>query len=93
MNEHLKLPVGYQQLTVSNSAVGLTVPPGSVRCVIVIENNAVRWRDDGTDPTASIGVPMNPTDNMNYDGALAKLKLIRSGSADAVANIAYYGPG
>ena len=89
-------PLGYQQLTVSTAAVGLTVPSGARVAMMVLNGNTngVRWRDDGVDPTAAIGMPISFEDGGNqffkYDGKLARIKFIRSGGADAVLNISYY---
>lgn len=84
---------GYQKLTVSNTAVGLTVPntfaPGYALIRIVGAN--VMYRDDGTDPTTTDGVPVYDGDVLHYDGPLTAVKFIRQGSTDATAHISYYG--
>ena len=48
--------VGYIGLAVSSAAVALgTLPSGADRAVVIVEGGPVRWRDDGTMPTASVG--------------------------------------
>lgn len=84
-------PKGYQQLTVSNTAVSLTVPTGALGALIQCQSNGVRWRDDGTDPTASVGMTLDTPNILDYDGTLSKLRLIRSGGSDSILNISYYG--
>ena len=84
-------PKGYQQLTVSNSAVGLTVPTGALTALIQCEGAGVRWRDDGTDPTATVGSIIYQTVTLPYEGTLSRFKVIRSTGADSIINIAYYG--
>ncbi len=93
----------YQQLTVSTVAVGLTLPTGAAtqtprRMLIVVETNGVRWRADGTNPTASVGMPLftngilDLTDkSTDFWGIIQQIKFIRSGAADATLNIAYFG--
>ena len=62
--------IGYQQITSLSSAASLTVPTtdknGSFQkptfALIICETQNVRWRDDGTAPTASVGMPLIPRD-------------------------------
>lgn len=84
-------PLGYQQLTVSSTAVALTVPTNAEAALVDVESNDVRWRDDGTNPTASVGKYLSSGTHYTFIGAeeLAALKFIRV-SADAKLNITYY---
>lgn len=87
-------PCGFQKLTVSSTAVSLTVPTLAegitARAVaIVVEDDAVRWRDDGVDPTNAIGMLIPASSDMNYDGKLARLRFIRV-TGDAVVDCSYY---
>lgn len=84
---------GYQQLTVSTSAVALTVPAGALYAVAILEiTNGIRYRDDGTNPTATVGMPIAGGGWFPICALqLAPMRLIRSGAADAVVNISYYG--
>jgi hypothetical protein len=83
--------VGYIGLAVSSAAVALgTLPSGADRAVVIVEGGPVRWRDDGTMPTASVGMPLKDGDGMNFDGDLTALRFIRSGATDAVVHISYY---
>ena len=84
--------LGFQQLTVSTSALGLTVPAGASRALIRVSGaNGVTFRDDGTDPTAAIGFPIVSTDPfLLYDGELTKIKFIRTGASDGLLNVSYY---
>ena len=87
---------GYEQITV-NTAKGLTVPSRTpnglnekpVFALIVAEGAAVRWRDDGTDPTASIGMPLAVGVPLQYDGDLNKIKFIQQ-AANGIINVSYY---
>lgn len=83
-------PIGYQQITSLSSAQALTVPAGATSALIRTEAQSVRWRDDGTDPTASVGIPMLAADApLLYTGALSKIRFIESTSG-AKLNISYY---
>ena len=90
--------LGYQQITGLSVAKGLTVPtidPNTGLTVkanfalITPDTNGVRWRDDGTAPTASIGMPLAAGVTLQYDGDLSKIKFIES-TASAVLNVSYY---
>lgn len=86
-------PKGFQQLTVSTTAVGLTVPAGATRAVCRVQAQPLRWRDDGTNPTSSVGMLTAATVTFELDGvySLNAFKAIRSGGTDAVLEISYYG--
>lgn len=93
-------------MTVSTSAVGFTIPTGTILtgdlagsgsvpkhvgyAVVRCATANVRWRDDGTDPSATVGVPLNVGEELDYDGNPAKIKFIRTGAADATLDISYY---
>ena len=81
--------MGYQQITSVSSATGLTPPNGALKAMIVAENNSVRWRDDGVDPTATTGMPLANGAFFGYDGDLRRIKFIDQVSG-AKLNISYY---
>ena len=89
--------MGYQQITSLSAAAGLTVPTrtpdGSKQqptfALIIAETQGVRWRDDGTNPTASVGMPLAVGVPLQYDGDLTKIKFIEQ-TASAKLNISYY---
>lgn len=85
-------PKGYQQITSLSGATGLTVPSGATRAFIVVEGRAVRWRDDGTDPTPAIGMFLGVGEELDYNfvTTLTAIKFIEE-TAGAVLNISYYG--
>lgn len=86
-------PLGYQQLTVSTTAVGLTVPAKAIRAVIGVEAQPIRWRDDGSNPTSSAGMLQKADTTIElYDPqSINAFKAIRDDSSDATLNISYYG--
>ena len=86
----LSRPQGYQQITDLSAAVGLTVPhPDTAYVVITVENHPVRWRDDGTPPTASVGQLLQIGDMLRYDGPLDRIRFIGT-AAGATLNASYY---
>lgn len=82
-------PLGYVQQSVTAAAALSTIPVGATYAVLVPESNAIRYRDDGTNPTAAIGMPVAAGASITYDGNLAAVKVI-SQSGTASLNIAYY---
>jgi hypothetical protein len=87
----LRTKAGFQQLAVSTVAVSLTVPSGARMAVAKVETNAIRWRDDGTLPTASAGFPQAVNDVILIcDSSLSAIRFIRQ-SGDATVNVSYYG--
>lgn len=82
--------LGYQQITSLAAAAGLTVPAGTSFCMVTPETQAVRWRDDGTDPTATAGYPLAVGSELRYTAAqLGALKFIEQ-TASAKINVCYY---
>lgn len=89
--------LGYQQITTLTSATGLTVPSVDVNglsckpslAIITAETKGVRWRDDGIDPTSTVGMPLAAGTTLQYDGDLTKIKFIEQ-EASAKLNISYY---
>ena len=82
-------PLGYQQITSLSAAAGLTIPTGAVIAILNAEDQDVRWRDDGTDPTATVGMVLPRGSYYTYGGTLSALKLIEE-TASAKLNISYY---
>lgn len=83
-------PLGYQQITSLSSAASLTVPTGATCALIQAETQAVRWRDDGTNPTASVGMVLDAGSDLFYTGSLAAFRAIQT-TASAKLNVSYYG--
>lgn len=60
--------------------------------IIQATDAPVRWRADGVDPTASVGMVLDAGGEMLYSAAtdaLAALKFIRT-TTGAVLNVTYY---
>lgn len=85
-------PLGLETITGLSAAKSLTVPTGAVYAEIAVEGAAVRWRDDGTAPTAAVGMPMAVGTHRFHTALLSALKLIEQ-AASATVTVAYYGVG
>ncbi len=84
--------LGYQQLTGISTSTALTVPTRADKALISCDQAAgvnVRWRDDGTAPTASIGMELVAGASMMYVGDLGALRVIQV-SSGAILNVSYY---
>lgn len=97
-------PLGHAQITVSTTGStldtfigGAGIPRGaSFMLMSLPATNGIRLRDDGTAPTAAIGIALGgaaaPT-TFEYSGTLKNVRLIRSGAADAVVDLSFYDHG
>jgi hypothetical protein len=86
------VPLGYQQITMTTTAASLTVPAGAKMAVITVSTNAVKYRDDGTDPTALLGVTLPVTTAglpFVYQGTLSAIKFFPLVNP-AVLDVLYY---
>lgn len=98
--------IAFESITVSTTAIGPTaatikveqgVYPGNVvsrsaeTAFFTNESNAIRYRMDGTDPTASIGHAMASGDTLTVEGYdnIRRLRFIRQ-SADATIRATYF---
>jgi len=96
---HKTVAFGYESLTVSNTAKALTsskyktsIHTATV-AFITVEDAQIRYRYDGTNPTASEGHLANPGDVIKikiegYDN-IKNFKAIRTGSNDATLRVTY----
>lgn len=83
-------PLGYQQIADVSASTVLTVPAGAILALIQPESQAVRWRDDGTAPTATVGYPLPVGGELEATGQLDRFKFIEQVSG-AKLNVVYYG--
>ncbi len=90
--------LGYQQLETLTSATGLLVPAKDPTtgmnvkanfALIVAEGTDVRWLDNGSNPTASVGMLLKVGVIFQYDGDLSRIKFIET-SSSAKVNVSYY---
>jgi hypothetical protein len=74
----------------ADSAGGLgTIPTGTTQAILTCEDNSLRWRADGTDPTAAVGNRMDAGDRLllfgnDYNAFLTNFSYINlTGGANA----------
>lgn len=89
---------GYEQITSLEASVGLKIPTTDGRgntckpnaVLLFPEEQNVRWRDDGTAPTATIGMllPTTATQPFYYDGDLNAIRFIEA-AASGKLNVVY----
>lgn len=79
----------FQQITSLAAATGITAPAGATLAMIQAESQNVRWRDDGTNPTASVGMIIAAGDILMYTGDFSAIRLIEV-TGSAKLNITYY---
>jgi hypothetical protein len=91
-------PLGYCQLSVTSAAQTSTcsggIPSGTVWALICNEGAAARWRDDGTAPTTSVGMPVGTGTAgspacFNYFGNFAALDWIAQ-TGTSVLDFSFY---
>jgi hypothetical protein len=82
-------PLGYQQITAAATAQALTVPEGARLALINCVTNNCRWRDDGTDPTATVGMQLAAGSELAYSGNLTAIRFFEE-AASTELNISYY---
>ena len=85
----------FEQLTIDATVGGIALTPAkyttNTKSFITIETASIRYRIDGTAPTAAIGHLLNAGDILILDSAsdIANFKSIRTGSVSAVINCTY----
>ena len=87
----------YESLTVANVALALTLSkyaqPGgyAIKAFITLEDAQVRWRIDGTNPTATEGHLLDAGQNLSLESAEAvrQFKAIRTGDVSGVIKVSY----
>lgn len=87
-------PLGVAQDTTISAASGLptvsgSIPAATTVALIQVTGQNCRWRDDGTDPTASVGIQLGAGTSFWYRGTFSAFKIIEE-AASAVLNVAYF---
>lgn len=83
--------LGYLQDTTLSAAQALpTIPSGARFVLMQAEGDDLRWRDDGTNPTASVGMLLEEGQSFLYDlGPLSNIKVIET-TGGGILNVTYY---
>lgn len=83
-------PLLQAQLASLAGVTGLpSIPATAMRVMLQAEGQNVRYRDDGTNPTASVGLQIYVGQLVEYAGDLNAIKFIEV-AGGAKLNVAYY---
>lgn len=92
------IPAGFETITVSNASIGFTstlaYPTGGINAdmaVVDVATDAIRYRADGTAPTATVGNPVAASATFTVCGipAIKAVRFIRQ-TSDATLSVSYY---
>jgi hypothetical protein len=82
-------PLGYEKVTGLSAVKTLTPPAGARLALIQAESQNCRWRDDGTNPSATDGMILKTTADLWYIGTLSALRFLEL-AASATIHVSYY---
>jgi hypothetical protein len=91
-------PLGYCQITATSSAVAVatancahgSVPTDATVADVIIETQGVRYRDDGTAPTTTVGMPLaTGTEKIFAEQNFGAIQFIAT-TAGAIIDISFY---
>lgn len=83
--------LGYVQLTPITASTQITVPLNASQVLVTIEGQAVRYRDDGANPTSTVGMPLAVGASLRYTGAqISQLRFIEQ-AVGGIVNMTFYG--
>ena len=87
---HAQHRTTFEQITVANSAIGITtaIHSGMSACSVRLETAQVRWRIDAA-PSATVGTLLEVGDVLTIMRAedLGVVKFIRTGATSGLANV------
>jgi hypothetical protein len=86
---YIYTPLGYQQISPVSATQFLTVPLAARVAEICVETNNVRYRDDGTAPTTSVGIPVSSGTCFQYSGSLTAIEFTYV-TSPSVLDVSYY---
>lgn len=88
VTDAVSTPEGYSQITNLSSAKSVRAKNGRYALIQALNQN-VRWRDDGTDPTSSVGMRLHAGHTIPYYGDIRAIRLIEEASG-AEVNVSVY---
>jgi len=81
-------PDGYFQITDLSSVRSVAGGNGRIALIQTLNQN-IRWRDDGVDPTSTIGMRLAAGETFLYTGKMQTIRLIEE-AVGAQVNISTY---
>lgn len=86
-------PLGFQTIAGAVASTALpSIPALATKAIISVEDQDIRWRDDGVAPTTTVGTLHQAGRERLYEGGaagLAAFRLIELGASTEV-NVTYY---
>lgn len=79
-------PIGFERIALPGA---LTVPGQARMMLVQAEGANVRWRDDGTPPTAAIGMLLQDGETISYTADLESFRAVVVAGV-ASLNVSYY---
>ena len=87
---YLYVSAGASQMALAvGTNTTLAVPAGATLAEICVETAAVRYRDDGTAATSSLGIPVASGTCFQYSGPLASLSFTAQSGSPTI-DVSYY---
>lgn len=86
------VPKGYEQVTGLSAVKALSIPDGAEIAVIQAESQNIRWRDDGSNPSGTVGMQLAAGRDMLFTSKLSAVRFIEE-AASAKLNVSYYARG
>lgn len=87
---YLYVSAGASQMALAvGTNTTLTVPTGATIAQICVETAGVRYRDDGTAATASLGIPVSAGTCFAYSGPLSALSFTAQSGSPTI-DVSYY---
>ena len=85
--------LGYTQHLAAavDAGVNLAPPAGAVYGIVIPEAQACRWRDDATNPSATVGMPLAVGAVLVLEGQVLSQYRFISQVAGCILNVTYYG--
>lgn len=95
------IPLGYAQSVavdastlisslIFGAAAAAGIPNGTLLLIIQPQVQAIRWRDDGVAPTATVGYPLAVGGELRYTGNGRNQLRVISQTAGAIVNVVAY---
>ncbi len=92
-------PVGFAQQTISSSSSssGLpSIPSSANHAIVQLDSTGtpvtIRWRDDGTNPTSTVGMELFPGNvvELSTRASTLNFQAILESSGSSILNVSYY---
>lgn len=85
-----RVPLLHARASYTATPTGLPTPPaGATYAVIQCEGGVVKWTDDGSAPTATLGLTLSDGGELRYNGNIPAVRIASKSGSPALC-VAYY---